>query len=94
MRSSAATAPAAPGDVEDLATLACVVRLFVDDDAGAAALVRTLADACDSRRMPATGRAVAEAVAVAYSDVADAVGAAETDIGQLAATQGLGRLFA
>ena len=58
---------AAPGDVEDLATLACVVRLFVDDDAGAAALVRTLADACDSRRMPAAGRAVAEAVAVAYS---------------------------
>ena len=55
----------APGDVEDLATLACVVRLFVDDDAGAAALVRTLADACDSRRMPAAGRAVAEAVAVA-----------------------------
>ena len=66
----------APGDVEDLATLACVVRLFVDDDAGAAALVRTLADACDSRRMPAAGRAVAEAVAVAYPPVAAAVGAA------------------
>ena len=66
----------APSDVEDLATLACVVRLFVDDDEGAAALVRTLADACDSRRMPAAGRAVAEAVAVAYSDVAAAVGAA------------------
>ena len=73
---SSATVIQAPGDVEDLATLACVVRLFVDDDAGAAALVRTLADACDSRRMPAAGRAVAEAVAVAYSDVAAAVGAA------------------
>ena len=67
---------AAPSDVEDLATLACVVRLFVDDDAGAAALVKALADACDSRRMPAAGRAVAAAVAVAYSDVAAAVGAA------------------
>ena len=80
---------AAPGDVEDLATLACVVRLFVDDDAGAAALVRTLADACDSRRMPAAGRAVAEAVAVAYSDVAAAVGAAPLAFAMETLTPGL-----
>ena len=80
---------AAPGDVEDLATLACVVRLFVDDDAGAAALVRTLADACDSRRMPAAGRAVAEAVAVAYSDVASAVGAAPLAFAMETLTPGL-----
>ena len=79
----------APGDVEDLATLACVVRLFVDDDAGAAALVRTLADACDSRRMPAAGRAVAEAVAVAYSDVAAAVGAAPLAFAMETLTPGL-----
>ena len=79
----------APGDVEDLATLACVVRLFVDDDAGAAALVRTLADACDSRRMPAAGRAVAEAVAVAYSDVASAVGAAPLAFAMETLTPGL-----
>ena len=80
---------AAPGDVEDLATLACVVRLFVDDDAGAAALVRTLVDACDSRRMPAAGRAVAEAVAVAYSDVAAAVGAAPLAFAMETFTPGL-----
>ena len=89
VRSSATIAPRAPGDVEDLATLACVVRLFVDDDAGAAALVRTLADACDSRRMPAAGRAVAEAVAVAYSDVADAVGAAPLAFAMETLTPGL-----
>ena len=79
----------APGDVEDVATLACVVRLFVDDDAGAAALVRTLADACDSRRMPAAGRAVAEAVAVAYPAVADAVGAAPLAFAMETLTPGL-----
>ena len=79
----------APGDVEDLATLACVVRLFVDDDAGAAALVRTLADACDSRRMPAAGRAVAAAVVVAYSDVAAAVGAAPLAFAMETLTPGL-----
>jgi hypothetical protein len=89
VRSSATIAPAAPGDVEDLATLACVVRLFVDDDEGAAALVRTLADACDSRRMPAAGRAVAEAVAVAYSDVAAAVGAAPLAFAMETLTPGL-----
>ncbi|CAH0377478.1 unnamed protein product [Pelagomonas calceolata] len=80
---------AAPGDVEDLATLACVVRLFVDDDEGAAALVRTLADACDSRRLPAAGRAVAEAVAVAYSDVAAVVGAAPLAFAMETLTPGL-----
>ncbi len=80
---------AAPGDVEDLATLACVVRLFVDDDAGAAALVRTLADACDSRCMPAASRAVAEAVAVAYPAVADAVGAATLAVAMETLTPGL-----
>lgn len=79
----------APGDVEDLATLACVLRLFVDDDRDAATLVKTLVDALDSRLMPAAGRAVVEAVAVAYPDVVRSVGAAPLALAVETLTPGL-----
>jgi len=79
----------APGDVEDLATLACVLRLFVDDDRDAATLVKTLVDALDSRLMPAAGRAVAEAVAVAYPDILRSVGAAPLALAVETLTPGL-----